>query len=183
MKKWGLVIWCAFLILEGFSQRTSDDDYGISRSPSTPTKTPWMLRDHLFYGGGFGLSFGTYTAVNLNPQVGVKIFDFWGAGVGIDYNYIGSNALNVQAVGPSVFTRFKFFNTLLLHGEYNQTYLRLRQFGYEGRTNFPMFLAGAGYQQGEDNGGFFLLVLFDLIEDPRSPFISPIIRAGFSIGF
>lgn len=178
-----LLIFGLFFALQAVCQRTDADDYGIGRAPSTSSKVPWTVRDHLFYGGGFGLSFGTYTAVNLNPQVGVKVFDWFGAGVGIDYNYVGASGFNVQAIGPSVFTRLKFFNALLLHGEYNQTYIRVREFGYEGRTNFPMLLAGVGYQNGGDEGGFYLMLLWDLIQDPRSPFVSPIIRAGFSIGY
>jgi hypothetical protein len=46
-----------------------------------------------------------------------------------------------------------------------------------------MFLVGGGYQQGGDNGGLFLMILWDLIQDPYNPLPMPIIRAGVSIGF
>lgn len=164
------------------AQRT-DDDYNPIGAPTQPKKKKWIPQENIFYGGGLGLAFGNYINLNLNPQVGLKFTDWWGAGVGVDYNYVGSSAVNVQAVGPSVFTRLKFFNALLLQAEYNHTYMRYRELGYEERLNFPMFLVGPGYQSGSDNGGVFFMVLWDLIQDPRSPFFIPTFRAGVSIGF
>ncbi|MEZ4799399.1 MAG: hypothetical protein R2809_06420 [Flavobacteriales bacterium] len=168
--------------MASFAQR-ADDEYNPVGAPSEPKKKKWIPQENLFYGGGLGLAFGNYINLNLNPQVGVKFTDWWGAGVGVDYNYVGSSAVNVQAVGPSVFTRFKFFDALLLQAEYNHTYMRYRDLGYEARLNFPMLLVGPGYQSGTGNGGVFFMVLWDLIQDPRSPFFIPTFRAGFSIGF
>lgn len=178
-----VLLFFIFLIGIAANAQRTDDDYNPVGAPSQPKKQKWIPQENIFYGGGVGLAFGNYINLNLNPQVGLKFTDWCGAGVGADYNYVGTSSLNVQAIGPSVFTRLKFFDFLLLQAEYNHTFIRYRELGYEGRTDFPMFLVGPGYQSGDGNGGVFFMVLWDLIQDPRSPFFIPTFRAGVSIGF
>jgi len=47
----------------------------------------YSLRDRLFFGGGFGLSIGSYTDIEVSPHVGYYITPRWAAGVGVIYEY------------------------------------------------------------------------------------------------
>jgi len=50
-------------------------------------QTNYSFRDRLFFGGGLGLSIGTYTDIEISPHVGYYITPRWAAGVGIPYEY------------------------------------------------------------------------------------------------
>lgn len=158
-----------------------DDDYV---APAKPEKEPWVWRENLFYGGGLGLAFGNVTAINLNPQVGVKVLPWLGTGVGVDYNFVGSSGRNIQTFGPTGFVRLRPVDFLIAQAEITQVFVRERFNAQELSYNFPMALVGVGYQDGSrDRGGFFIMLMTDLIDDPLSPFPGLTFRTGFSIGF
>jgi hypothetical protein len=168
----------------GTAQVTDDEDYvPWNRSDSKPKDTPWRLRENLFYGGGFGLGFSNGWSVNVSPQIGVKAYHFLGAGVGFDYTYFGSSVGNIQIAAPSVFVRGKVLERLLLQTEFQYLTYKDKYFGDVNRFTAPMWLAGIGYQDGGSDGGFFIMALWDLIQDPYNPIPMPIFRAGISIGF
>lgn len=48
------------------------------------------FRDRLFFGGGFGLSIGDYTDIEISPHVGYYITSRWAAGIGFTYEYYNS---------------------------------------------------------------------------------------------
>ena len=174
-------------LLSANAQQTDDDYVGGGNTPplqnSKSDREKWRPRDNLFYGGGLGLGYSNGWILNINPQVGIHYKSVIGAGVGIDYQYYGSNAANFQSIGPSVFARAKAFNAILFQAEYVQLYLKESYLGETYSYNAPMFLVGGGYQAGGDNGGLFLMLLWDLIQDPYNPLPMPIVRAGVSIGF
>jgi hypothetical protein len=176
-----------FCLLSSQAQKTDEDYVGGGNTPPLPAgksdKDRWRVRDNIFYGGGFGLGFSNGWIFNLNPQVGVQYKKAIGAGVGFDYQYYGTPAANFRSLGPSVFARAKAFNAILFQAEYVKLYIKESYLGENFSYELPMFLVGGGYQQGGDNGGFFLMVLWDLIQDPYNPFPSPMVRAGVSIGF
>ncbi len=53
------------------------------------TESSGFDKSKLFYGGSLGLAFGTYTIVNVSPQVGYRLSPYFAAGVGINYSYYG----------------------------------------------------------------------------------------------
>jgi hypothetical protein len=187
LKKGILLLLALFGFIYSYAQQTDEDYVGGGNTTSQPTgnsdRDKWRARENLFYGGGLGLGYANGWLLNINPQVGVKYKNFIGAGVGLDYQYYGNTANNVQTIGPSVFTRAKAFNAILLQAEYVQLYYKETYLGQRYSYNAPMFLVGGGYQDGDENGGLFLMVLWDLIQDPYNPLPMPIIRAGISIGF
>ncbi len=174
MKALAIVIFCFLGLLDGVAQYVA---------PEVSSKPKWLWHENLFYGGGLGLGFGNVTAVNANPQVGVRMTKHLGAGVGFDYNFVGRTGLNIQTFGPSAFVRAKPLPFLVAQAEYVHVFASERFNTIEAKYNFPMFLLGGGYFSGTENGGFFMMLMWDLIGDPISPFPDPMFRAGVSIGF
>jgi len=185
LKKAFLLFIGIFCLLSTQAQQTEDDYVGGGNTP--PVKgsdtDKWRARDNLFYGGGLGLGYSNGWILNISPQVGVNYKKAIGGGVGFDYQYYGTSAASFQSIGPSIFARAKAFDVVLLQAEYVQLYLKETYLGESYSYNAPMFLVGGGYQQGGNNGGLFLMILWDLIQDPYNPLPMPIIRAGVSIGF
>lgn len=185
MKRALLVLVGILSLLFAQAQQTEEDYVGggdTSRTSKSDAEK-WRARDNLFYGGGLGLGYSNGWIVNVNPQIGVQYKKVLGAGVGFDYQYYGSTVSSFQSIGPSIFARGKAFEALLLQAEYVQLYFKESYLGETYSYSAPMFLVGGGYQDGGDNGGLFLMVLWDLIQDPNNPLPTPIIRAGVSIGF
>lgn len=178
--KISLVALGLFLSCFAFSQ---SDDYGVPHEAVRERNRTSEFKERLFFGGGLGLAFGDYLVVNVNPQVGYKLTEWLGAGVGLDYNYIGNSLYKFQTVGPSLFTRAKAWDKILGQVEFTQVFVNEQFEGQTFKYNFPACLAGIGYQEGDGNGGFFIMLLYDVIQDPKSPFVYPVFRAGFSIGF
>ncbi|MFN6379689.1 MAG: hypothetical protein ACK4WD_10455 [Flavobacteriales bacterium] len=170
-----------FLVCFSVCAQRTDDDYV---TPSKPEKRPWVWNENLFYGGGLGLAFGNITVVNVNPQIGVKVLPWLGAGVGFDYNFVGNAGRNLQTFGPTSFVRLRPLDFIIAQAEITQVFVRFRENTLESNFNFPMALVGLGYQEGtREGGGFFIMIMTDLIGDPRSPFPPLTFRTGFSIGF
>lgn len=180
MRRVSFIFFFLFSFFIAPAQRT-DDDYV---TPSKPEKRPWVWNENLFYGGGLGLAFGNISVVNVNPQVGVKVLPWLGAGVGFDYNFVGNGGRNLQTFGPSGFVRLRPLDFLIAQAEVTQVFVRYRENTFEQNYNFPMALAGLGFVQGtRSGGGVFIMVMTDLIGDPRSPFPPIIFRTGFTVGF
>ncbi len=175
-----MIIFFFCACITAFGQRT-DDDYV---TPAKQDKKPWVWHENLFGGGGLGLAFGNVTAINVNPQVGVKVLPWLGTGVGLDYNFVGSSGRNIQTLGPTGFVRLRPLDFLIAQAEITQVFVRERFNAQEFNYNFPMALVGIGYQEGtREAGGFFIMIMTDLIDDPLSPFPGLTFRTGFSIGF
>lgn len=138
------------------------------------------FRDRLVFGGNFGGYFGRTSYFQVNPMVGYKINDFWTAGVGANYMFSQANGAQLNAYGTSVWSRVMISDMLLLHTELEQLRYDARDLvtgGTFGAT-VPVWFVGAGYQQ----NGASIMVLYDLIQDPLTPYPTPVIRVGGFLG-
>lgn len=148
-------------------------------------KTPF--KDRIYYGGNFGMSFGTITFIDISPLAGVMITDKLSSGLGVTYQYFddrrfvgASNSL----YGGRFFTRYNVFPNIFLQGEYESLNFEFYNFSTDtiGRSWVNALLVGGGYFMpfGERGGANFTF-LYNLSFDPRrSPYNEPyIIRVGF----
>lgn len=150
--------------------------------------------DRLWFGGGIGLSFGTVTAIQLDPLVGYKVDEEgkFSVGLGGSYWYYQDNryspSVNFTGYGYRTFTRYRFIEQLYAHAEF----LHLNVERYIGLTDqvsriwVPHLLVGGGYRQPlGDNSSIYFQALFDVLQDPNSVYRNqgPIISAGVGIGF
>lgn len=151
------------------------------------------LIDRLYFGGSFGLQFGTYTNISLLPILGYKVTDKLSVGPGFVYHFIRSGGQNFQNYGGKVFAQHEVLGgvissgALLLHAEYevlsHENYWRTTNGTSElGRRTVYTPLAGVGYRQSMGRASFDLLLLYNFNEID-SPYSNPVIRAGFNIPF
>ncbi len=159
-----------------------------------PTQKPIPFKDRLWFGGGIGLSFGTVTAVQVDPVLGIyldrprKV----SVGLGPSYSYYQDNryapAYELSSYGYRVFTRYRVIEQAFLHAEF--LHLNTEPFynfdNNLGRIWVPHLLLGAGYVQPiSPRSSFYIQVLFEVLQDPNSIYWStgPIFSGGVGIGF
>jgi hypothetical protein len=181
-------VWIVLLLFSistiATAQKTSDDDYASSSSSnkkSADVKTP--IRDRLVFGGNVGGFFGNPTYLMANPMVGYKSTDWWVNGVGLNLTYISSNGYKETIYGSSIWSRAYIAKTIIAHTELELLRREASdQFGNYAAVNVPVWLVGAGYNSG-GRIGFSAMVLYDLIQDPNSPYGNPVFRVGGLFGF
>ena len=203
MKLISILILSIFTILPFYADSqylTEDKEIEKGRS---------ALRDRLFYGGNFGLSFGSVTYIEFSPIIGYKITDKFSAGIGVNYTYYKEELIyNVNGTinswdyvskvyGGKTFAEYMLldkmqekFNlnigSIIAHTEIEQlnveTYTH-DQFGYyeNGRKWITSVLVGAGIRQpmGE-RSSVNLLILYNLTEELFTPYSNPVIRINFN---
>ncbi len=144
----------------------------------------------LRYGGSFGAYFGRQTYIEVAPKVGYKFNQRLLVGLGFNYIYFSVNdygqRYSTNIYGPNVFGQFALYSGLFAHAEFNAYNLSVY-------NNYPPYNAsriwigsapvGIGYYSGGQQGGVYLSLLYDLINNPHSPYYNPamplIIRVGF----
>ncbi len=153
------------------------------------------LRDRMFFGGGFGLSFSSYSDFfSVSPIIGYKITDKLAGGVMIQYRYTKYKTITppikTNDYGISPFLRYNFWGPLFLHAEYeylNYEYAFIN--GESTRLSFNSFMAGGGFFQPLGrNAGLFAMGLYNFSyrvnsSDPQA-YDSPwVFRIGITAGF
>lgn len=186
MKKIILCVFGSLLITASFAQWGEED---LDEKPS--------VRDRLFTGGGFGLSFSSFSDnFSLSPLVGYRLTNKLAVGVQFQYQYnrykLFQPRISTNDYGASLFTRYNFYGPLFLHAEYeylNYVY-SVRSDNKKLRDSYNSFLAGGGYFQPLGRrAGFFLMALYNFsYQSPYSGEISPynspwVLRAGVTAGF
>ena len=144
--------------------------------------------DRVFFGGSFGIQFGTQTYVELSPTIGYKITDRLSAGIGLKYIYYKvkdrnfTYSTNIYGGGP--FTRFFVTDGLFLHAEFEVLNMEIPSLytGYERKNITSVFLGGGYRQMIGDRSSLDLLLLYNINDNRNSPYINPIIRIGFGFG-
>lgn len=161
--------------------------------PSKPRDTR-PLSDRLWFGGGVGLSFGTVTAIQLDPLVGYKVDQDgkFSVGLGGSYWYYQDNrftpSISFSGYGYRTFARYRFIPQLFAHAEF--LHLNVERYSLTNdavvRMWVPHLLVGGGYAQPlGGNSSIFFQVLFDVLQDPNSVYANqgPIFSGGVGIGF
>lgn len=150
--------------------------------PAKPAKKPFWDWERVYFGGGLGLQFGSYTLVNVAPDMGYKVTERYSVGVGIRYMYFSDNTLKppyeIDIYGGSLFNRFIVTDFLFLHGEYE---VLNGPWNYTGqRFNLNNVWVGGGLRQGSDRVFLNLVALWNLNDEGYLP--NPQIRMGISVG-
>lgn len=151
------------------------------------------IRDRIFFGGNFALSFGNVnTFVNISPRVGYRVTDRFSAGVGITYMYwrfnnrFAFNNVSTSVYGGNIFTRYAITNQIFAHAEGELLSAEDFTTQDEGdRTLVPGLFIGGGYAVRLGNRSFLnIMVLYNLLYDNNvsSPYTSPIdVRIGVQL--
>ena len=165
---------------------------------------PPSLKDRLFFGGNFGLTFGNTTSIIVSPLGGYRITPRLSSGLGVRYEYFRSNypgyvSYDTHIWGGSVFSRYMFIRNLseaigigglnsglFLHAEYEilsleSKYYDLTNPSAEGRFSLHSVLVGGGlFQPIGQRSGLLITVLWNMNETYNSIYANPVIRFGFN---
>ncbi|MFH2095053.1 MAG: hypothetical protein ABIJ16_05080 [Bacteroidota bacterium] len=152
--------------------------------------------DRLFFGGGFGMNFGTTTMIEVAPLIGYQLTDEITVGTGFTYKYISGQYVNGSTLyrfettlyGGKAFANYMIAGKFFPHIEYEGLSLEKEYFdfahGYpdDGRFWYHSILVGAGYYMPfKGRGGMYIIGLYNLNDSSNSPYGSPLIwRMGFT---
>lgn len=161
-------------------------------------KVPFSER--LVFGGDFGLSFGSITFIKIAPIVGYRVTNRLTAGIGPIYiyekyrlydlqtsTYGGKAVLSFAIIKGTGESGILGLGDIVLHAE-NEVinveplyYSRnISYYGFGDRIWIDNLLLGGGITQ--NLGGSFgvsMFILWDVLQNPHSPYSNPIIKFGF----
>lgn len=144
------------------------------------------FKDRLYFGGNFGMQFGTVTLIDFSPLVGVMITPKYSAGLGITYQYFKDRRYyggESSSYGGRLFNRYNVLPNVFLHGEYES--LNYKSYYYDTPRRIwsnALFLGGGYFAPfGGGRGGANFTFLYNVLHDNiRSPYGEPyVIRVGF----
>jgi hypothetical protein len=192
-----IVLVCALLVAN--KSLMYGQYYEDNTGSNTTTNPSADFKDRLYYGGNLSFNvFNSFLFMDYSPIVGYKITDNLSAGLGGKFMFLRDlrNRFNWTIYGGSVFSRYKLFPTLFAHAEYellsayNLNYLSPN---YGQRAPASMFFVGGGYANGGGGVGVVIMLLYDVINHPNSPYQNSylfgfggppvILRIGFTVGF
>jgi hypothetical protein len=140
-----------------------------------------------YYGGTIGLGFSDQiTRVSVQPMLGYKLSPKASIGTRIGYEYYQDSRPEPDIVshnyGGSAFTRYRLFPQAYAHAEFEYMSYDLG----DGRAWVPFLLLGGGYTQPISKKSQLMVeVLFDVLQDPKSPYKpwEPQVSVGVGVGF
>lgn len=158
--------------------------------------------DKLFAGGGFGLSFGRSTLINLNPQVGYRFNRFLGAGLGLNLIYASQKEKDLYGndyrkvvegiTGLNTFVRFYPTQRFLIQVQPEGNYIFGKEIFYQPMKEtykldaviVPSILVGGGLVTPTQNGAVLFTVMYDVLQNRDSPYRNrPIVNFGYNFNF
>ena len=154
---------------------------------TAPTPAPKSaFWEKVKFGGGLGLSFGTFTNVTIAPSAKYAVSEQVSVGTGLQYSYISSNNLYKSNIfGGSLFTLYDPIPEIQLSLDVeelnvNSTFEATNGF-QAASTNFwtTALFVGAGYNLGGITVGGRYNVLFDKNKSAYSQAFMPYVRVFF----
>ena len=188
MLKHCLIIFSLIISTFGFSQDEDSYVFGDNtgnNSTSEPSSLGGFDWDRVTIGGGFGLSFGTLTAIEVAPNFGYYLTDNILVGIGGRYAYYKDNDINqsTSIYGGRVYGEYLFEKLpFLVHVETELINLEWTQ---DVRKNIVNVYVGGGIKQAIGGRSYlYILGLWNLNETKESYILqpNPIITGGIAIG-
>lgn len=192
------IVFIIALLVCSFSLLAQVEEPVQTEGRKKPVEEKPKFSERLVFGGDIGLSVGTYTYINVSPAIGYRLTDRLIAGLGPIYIYENYKDYHLESsmYGGKVITSFTVLRgtdinpnfqigNLILHLEnevINVKPLMFDQFGpiYGSRLWIDNFLIGGGLSQ--PVGSKFnvsVLILWDVTNNPYSPYSNPIFKIGF----
>jgi long-subunit fatty acid transport protein len=136
--------------------------------------------DHVRFGGGFTLGFGSGTTIGISPSA---VYDFdngFSVGTGLNYVYSEVGSLSTSVYGASIISLYQIpVIGLQLSGEFEQSFAKQSDSFGSGTTSFPALYFGVAYNKGRFAFGLRYDVLYDENKSVYASPISPIVRFFF----
>jgi hypothetical protein len=164
------------------------------------TEKKGFQKDKLFIGGNFGLSFGTYTLVNISPQLGYRFNRHLAAGFGTNFQFAQQKEkyngqlyrkVSQGLAGLNIFGRYYPFEQFMIQVQPEANYIFGKQKFYDvsppevfklDAEIIPSLLVGGGIVIPSGRGSFILYALYDLIQNINSPYgKKPFLNIGYNV--
>jgi len=141
-------------------------------------------KSRLVFGGDAAVSFGTQqTVIGASPILGYRLTDRYSAGIGGTYYYFRWGPCVSSIYGANLWNRYRINESLFLQGEYHVMNVP-GLFETVSRANIQMLYVGGGYRlRLGERVSMVITALYDVFDEPLSPFSNPIIRGGLVAGF
>ncbi len=180
LSKFIVILFFIFVPMYSFSQF---DEYDNSEKEEKKQRKPFM--DKIFYGGEFGLQFGSYTSINLAPQVGYYFNDYFGAGVGVSYTYARDRFYNYQTYlyGGSAFIQAYPLKMLIVQGELlalNYENYSSQSFQFQRAWDLGMLIGGGYRMRFGKKSALNYMILWNFNNTENTPYTNPIFRISMT---
>ncbi|HZF63921.1 MAG TPA: hypothetical protein VEZ55_05540 [Chitinophagaceae bacterium] len=192
MKKSVLILMMLCAIVHAFGQDASEEG----------EEKKGFSRDKLFVGGNFGLSFGTYTLINVSPQIGYRFNKHFAAGTGVNLQYVSlkerfSNGnlfrkSSQGVVGLNMFGRVYPIQHFMLQVQPEANYVFGKEIYYDSNPRqeytmdaqiVPSLLLGGGLVLPAGRGATIISLFYDVLQNENSPYSNrPIFNFTFNVG-
>ena len=158
----------------------------------TTSVNPIVKKSRFYYGGYMDLTFGSYTALGLEPLIAYKITPKLSLGTILTYEYVSDNrnqgySYKSSNYGASIFSRYRVIPQFYFHAEFSgMKYDNYHSNGSNSHYWVPFLFLGGGFsQQISENSWLNTQILFDVIQNENSPYSrgEPFYSIGFGIGF
>lgn len=151
-------------------------------------------KEKLFFGGTFGLGFGSnQTSIIISPQVGYRFNNYLAAGAGINFNYYSYKyewlqmKQNIGVVGLNIFGRVYPIQYIVLQLQPELNYIWGKE-KFDNGTVYkidsrfvPSLLAGGGAAIPMGRGAMLIMVQYDVLQRPMNPYGErPFVTIGFN---
>ena len=167
---------------------------------STPPKSKSDWTKKIYLGGYFGLSFGSYTNIELSPIVGYNFTKDFSMGIGVIYSYYSYNynipgypdtKISASNWGFRLNANYILLNLVRLGAEYqylNVDYWDRVSVNPDGTPIYAkkpyniLFLGGGINQRAGRNTSIFIMFYYDVLQNDYY-YNNYIFRVGVSAGF
>ena len=159
---------------------------------SQKEKNQQPIAKRIFWAGNMGFWYGSspyggsLLYLEFSPGIGISLSEFWRAGSIFAFQYISSQLFYTLAYGPIAFVQYELIpDNLVLHSEFEILRYRIKWSDMPAiKLWVPAWLIGGGIIVRSGNLLTQLLVLYDLLQHPNSPYAYTnylVLRVGFSI--
>ncbi len=144
-------------------------------------------REKVYFGGSFGLQFGTITNIELSPLVGYRLTERFSAGVGGTVNYYKYQDIYSDyssfMYGGSVFSRFLLHKNIFAHGQLemiNYKWYEIASDDYKRLWDLGVLIGGGYREPIGKRASTYIMLLYNLNQTSTSPYSNPILRIGIT---
>ncbi|MGC8823758.1 MAG: hypothetical protein ACP5PZ_04075 [Bacteroidales bacterium] len=190
-----VVILLGWVSAYSWAQKTADT---VKNKPVRVQERKW---DRLVWGGYLSLQVGTVTVVAVSPQVGYFVSPRMLVGGGLSYEYYSekwyNDRISSSIYGGRIFDEYVFYTSMYKANRQRPNFSFFSHVEYEllnldrdfsnpelvkasNRFWVHGLLLGVGFKQHlGQRSSFNFVILYNVLNDNRSPYDNPQIRIGF----